>query len=62
MTRCPRRCSTSEVGLMLMAFSHYKAGFLPEAGGWGDQAFTYTESMRFIDTLVRTHERQESDG
>lgn len=62
MTRCPRRCSTTDVNLMLMAFGHYRSGFLPDAGGWAEQAYLYTEAMRFIDGLVKTHERQEYDG
>jgi len=47
---------------MLMAFGHYKNGFLPGSGGWMDQTYTYTEAMRFIDQVVKHHEKQELDG
>jgi len=48
--------------MMLMAFGHYRSGFLPAVGGWADQPFIYTEAMRFIDALVKSHESQEYDG
>ena len=47
---------------MLMAFGHYKNGFLPNAGGWLDQPYTYTEAMRFVDQCVKRCEKQGLDG
>ena len=47
---------------MLMAYSHYKNGFMPNAGGWMDQAYTYTEAMRFIEQRVKGCEKKEFDG
>jgi hypothetical protein len=47
--------------MMLTAFGHYRHGFLPDAGGWGDQAATYTEAMRFLDNCVARCERAKMD-
>jgi hypothetical protein len=44
---------------MLMAYSHYKAGFLWNAGSMGDQPNTYAEAMRFIAGRVSACEQTQ---
>ena len=48
--------------MMLAAYGHYKRGFLPEPGGWADQASTYAEAMRFIDNCAARCEKDALDG
>lgn len=45
-----------------MAYGHYRNGFLMEPGGWASQPYGYTEAMRFVESLVKTHEKADLDG
>jgi hypothetical protein len=55
---------TREVSMAMMAHVHYKAGHLPEPGGWLDQAAPFTQAVAFISKLIGDHEEiaRNSDG
>lgn len=46
---------------MIRAHSHYRAGFLPVAGGMMDQSSTFADAMGFIAGLVSHHEEIEME-
>jgi len=52
---------TPEVATMIRAHSHYRAGFLPVAGGMMDQSSTFADAMGFIAGLVSHHEEIEME-
>lgn len=54
--RCPNHHATPEVVAMISAFIHYRAGFLPMAGGMQDQSATFAGAMGFLTAVVSHHE------
>lgn len=61
MTRCPSLCATIAVVGMLRAYAHFRAGFLPEAGGMNDQSATFAEAVGFLEAIRNDHEQIEMD-
>lgn len=49
---------TDEVAAVIGAYAHYEKGFLPEPGGWLDQAWTYCESMKFLSQRINHHQEK----
>lgn len=46
---------------VLGLYSHYKAGFLPVAGGILDQSNQYLQAMSHIDNLLAEHEKEQAE-
>lgn len=45
--------------MMMSAHVHYKAGHLPEPGGWLDQSACFTQGVTFVSKLIADHEEIE---
>lgn len=58
LKRCPIKEVTSEGLEYLEAYKFYKNGLLPMPGGWLDQAQTFIEAIRIIETEAGKIEKQ----
>lgn len=61
ISRCSNLCMTPDVRAMMNAFAMYRAGFLPVSGGWMDQAATFVQAMRLLESLRAHHEEIEME-
>lgn len=57
LKRCPLKEVTPEGLEYFEAYKFYKNGVLPMAGGWLDQAQSFIEAVRVIETEVGKIER-----
>lgn len=56
--RCPKQYVTEDMTLWFNAFQMFKAGFLPNAGGWLCQTQKFIEVVLFIDTQMKRYENE----
>ena len=42
-----------------MAYKMFKNGFLPNSGGWLQQANKFNEVMQFIDNELELHKKEQ---
>jgi len=63
--RCPMKIVTQESILFLQAFTFYKEGFFPSAGGWKEQSCKLLEAFLVIESELRkiqkTKERKQHE-
>jgi hypothetical protein len=57
--RCPASFYNNSVGEYLQAYAQFKAGFLPESGGWLDQPIKFLDVMSLIDRLMNRFEQEK---
>ncbi len=58
--RCPHESIDKDIFIWIRAFNLFKAGILPNTGGWLNQPNKYIEIMNFIENVIRTHESGKS--
>jgi hypothetical protein len=57
--RCPYFYLTDEIWEFLSFYGHYKQGFLPDAGGIGDQSWTFITACSVLTgQLAKLEERK----
>lgn len=62
ITRCPLRLVTNEDTISLQAFKEYRAGYLPNEGGWLDQPMKFSSIVSMIEAIVSRLEDRRQDG
>lgn len=59
-----KRCPMSSCGLReavyMQAYREYRAGFLPNTGGWLDQTVRFSTIIALIDKLVIKYEEEKN--
>lgn len=63
ITRCPLAMIDGETSMVLKLYSHYKNGYLPDAGGINDQPASLIKAFEIIESATNlAREKLQEDG